>query len=154
MVLQNTLQDIRYALRQLRKAPGFALRAIVTLSLGIGANAAIFMLLDSSLLRPLPFPDQGRLMRIGYVPGAQRWQIALAVIRQSLILAGAGCVAGLAGAAALSCVLHSFLFQVSATDPITFCAVPLLMVLIAFFAAWNPARRAASVDPMQALRIE
>src|ERR1700761_8374702 len=60
------MQDLQYALRQLRRSPGFALTAVLTLALGIGANTAIFTLVDSIMLRPLPFPQQGRLMRIGY----------------------------------------------------------------------------------------
>ena len=55
------LADFKYALRQLWKAPGFsAHRAILTLALGIGANTAIFTLVDSIMLRPLPFPQQER----------------------------------------------------------------------------------------------
>ncbi|HSY89791.1 MAG TPA: ABC transporter permease, partial [Candidatus Binatus sp.] len=55
-------QDFRYALRQLGKAPGFAAVAIVTLALGIGANTAIFSLLDQALLRRLPVKDADRLV--------------------------------------------------------------------------------------------
>jgi ABC-type antimicrobial peptide transport system permease subunit len=84
--------------------------------------------------------------------GAQRWQIVLAVVKQSLLLAGGGCIAGLLGAVALSRLLHSFLFEVSVIDPMTYCAVPLLMLVVALAAAWIPARRAAAVDPMVALR--
>jgi hypothetical protein len=60
------LADFKYALRQLWKSPGFSLTAILTPALGIGANTAIFTLVDSIMLRPLPFPQQARLMRIGY----------------------------------------------------------------------------------------
>ena len=55
-------QDFRYALRQLGKAPGFAAVAIITLALGIGANTAIFSLLDQALLRTLPVKDADRLV--------------------------------------------------------------------------------------------
>ena len=55
-------QDLRYALRQLGKAPGFAAVAIITLALGIGANTAIFSLLDQALLRTLPVKDADRLV--------------------------------------------------------------------------------------------
>jgi putative ABC transport system permease protein len=56
--------DVRFGLRQLRRSPGFACAAILTLALGIGANCAVFTLADAALLRPLPFPDADRLALI------------------------------------------------------------------------------------------
>src|ERR1035441_9567078 len=64
-LLEVLAQDTRYAIRQLRKSPGFALTAVVTLALGIGANTAIFTLVQGILLRPLPVSDPSRLYRIG-----------------------------------------------------------------------------------------
>ncbi|HEV1993400.1 MAG TPA: ABC transporter permease, partial [Candidatus Acidoferrum sp.] len=57
-------QDIRYALRNLRKAPGFALVAVITLALGIGASTAIFSVIDNILMEPFPYPDAQRYMSV------------------------------------------------------------------------------------------
>ena len=63
--METLLHDLRYALRQLRKAPGFTVTAVITLALGIGANTAIFTLVQGILLRSLPVADPARLYRIG-----------------------------------------------------------------------------------------
>src|ERR1035438_1387180 len=62
--LERIFQDVRYAFRTLRKAPGFAAVIIVTLALGIGVNTAVFSLVDRLLFRPLPFPESDRLETI------------------------------------------------------------------------------------------
>jgi putative ABC transport system permease protein len=62
--LDELRDDVKFAVRQLRRAPAFACIAAITLALGIGANSAIFALVDATLLRPLPFPDPDRLVMI------------------------------------------------------------------------------------------
>ena len=62
--MQALLQDLRFAIRQMRKHPGFALTTILTLALGIGATTAIFTLINAVLLRPLPFPESDRIMAL------------------------------------------------------------------------------------------
>ncbi len=68
--MQNFLYDLRYGIRQLRKTPGMALLAILTLALGVGANTAIFTVIDNVLLRPLPYAHSDRLVFIG--PGGDK----------------------------------------------------------------------------------
>jgi len=59
------VEEFRFAFRQLRKAPGFALIVVLTLALGIGATTAVFSLVEGILLRPLPFKDADRLVLLG-----------------------------------------------------------------------------------------
>ncbi len=85
--------------------------------------------------------------------GAQSSTIRNMVIRQGMVLALIGVLIGLGGALWLTRFLASLLFGVKAWDPTAFIATPILLVAVAFFAVWVPARRATRVDPMTALRF-
>ena len=69
--MANFLQDFRYAFRMLSRSHGFAAAAIVVLALGIGANTAIFSVVNTVLLRPMPFPEPDRLVEVFHVPPAR-----------------------------------------------------------------------------------
>ena len=86
--------------------------------------------------------------------GAGRVDILRLVVGKGLGLASAGLAIGLAGAYLLTRFLERFLFGIAPTDPITIAGVSLLLLLVAVVACWVPARRAAKVDPMVALRYE
>jgi putative ABC transport system permease protein len=69
--MRNWIADLRYGLRALRRNPGFTLGAILVLALGIGANTAIFSIVNAAMLRPLPYDDASRLMQVWHVPPAK-----------------------------------------------------------------------------------
>ena len=86
--------------------------------------------------------------------GAQTGDVLRMVLGQGMAMVLVGVGVGLAAAFALSRLISSFLYDVSATDPLTFVGVPLLLCVVAALATYIPARRATRVDPMEALRYE
>ena len=132
--MESLIKDIRYGFRNLMKRPGFTAVAVVTLALGIGANTAIFSLISTVLLRPLPVPHPEQLVEVygttHHGPGG--------------VLIGFGAAR----------LIVKLLFGVNPADPITFVGVTLLLGLVAALACYIPARRATKVDPLVALRYE
>jgi predicted permease len=86
--------------------------------------------------------------------GAQRYDVLSAVIRQGMLLTLLGCLLGVVLAVALTRVVSSLLYGITPTDPLTFLATVLLLGTVALLSCWLPARRAARIDPMEALRYE
>jgi putative ABC transport system permease protein len=92
----------------------------------------------------------GLRMALGAVPG----QVRSMVMSQGLTLSLAGTAIGLLGATALTRVLESLLYEVDSRDPVTFIAVPVMLLAVSAVAAYVPARRASSIAPLEALRAE
>ena len=86
--------------------------------------------------------------------GAQKGELRWLFVRSALVLTGVGVVIGLGAAAALMRLMKTLLFGISPLDPLTFLAVPLILATAAALASYLPARRAAGVDPVVALRAE
>jgi putative ABC transport system permease protein len=121
----------------------------------IGAFAALALGLAAlGLYGVISYSAKQRTREIGVrvAFGASQRDVMRLILGQGLLVAVAGIVLGLAGAAALTRVVRSFLVGVSATDPITFAGVPALLLAVAIVASFFPARRASRVDPNVALQ--
>jgi ABC-type antimicrobial peptide transport system permease subunit len=86
--------------------------------------------------------------------GAQQRELKRMFVRHGLALAGVGVAIGLGAAAGLTRLMSTVLYGVSSLDPVTYVAVPLVLLSATVLASYVPARRAASVDPVEALRVE
>jgi putative ABC transport system permease protein len=121
---------------------GFAALAVVLASIGLYGVMSNMV------------TQRSRELGVRLALGAGTGRVLGLVLRQGIALALAGVGIGLAAALALTRVMRGMLFQVGATDPVTFVVVPLLLVGVAVLASWLPARRATRVDPIEALRSE
>jgi putative ABC transport system permease protein len=118
----------------------FAIIALTLAAVGIYSTMSVYV---GSRTK-----EFGIKLALGAQPGALR----RTVLRQGMLLTAVGVVVGVVGALALTRTIKSLLFEVSATDPIVFTSIPLMLVIVSLLACYTPARRATKVDPLDALR--
>jgi putative ABC transport system permease protein len=125
------------------------------LVLGLLASVAL-LLAGAGIHGVLSYTVSQRTREIGIrvALGAQPGRVVALVVGEGLRLAALGTLLGVVGAWALTRLISGLLYGVTATDPITFAAVPLLLAVVAVIASLVPARRATRVDPVMALRAE
>ena len=121
---------------------GFALLALVMASTGLYGTVSYSV------------AQRTREVGIRLSLGASKSEVIRLLLSGGLRLVAIGAVVGLIAALLLARLLQGLLFGIKAIDPLTFVAVPVVLLSVAFFAAWLPARRAGNVDPQTALRSE
>ena len=143
----TSMQDLLYASTA---EPRFQTRVLASFS------SIAFLLAMVGIYGVMAYSVTQRTQEIGIrmAIGAQRGHIVQMILWRSAALVAGGLGVGLAGAWAATRVLKSFLFEVTPFDPLTFAALSLLLALVALAACYIPARRAAAIDPLVALRYE
>ena len=141
----RTMEEVQAAATATRRflmqlLGGFACLALLLAAIGIYGVMAYLV------------SQRTREIGIRVALGARPWTVVRLVVTYALGMAGAGVVLGMAAAILLTRLITGMLFQVSPTDPWTFAAITLTLVGTAILAAMTPARRAARIDPMVALR--
>ena len=147
------LQEIRTQTQQI-EATLSQERVFATLTSGFGLLALILATIGIYGIMSYTISRRTNEIGIRMALGARSASVLSMVLRETLLLAFIGVTAGLAVAAALTRLAASMLYNLKPNDPLTFAAAALLLVVIALAAGFAPARRAASVDPMHALRHE
>jgi putative ABC transport system permease protein len=143
----KTLGQIR---DESQAARAFAMRLLV----GFSMIGSILTLVGIYGVLSLSVASRRRELAIRAAIGAGQWDIRRIVFEEGFRLTFGGVLVGIAAALVLSRVLQSFLFGVDAADPATLIGVGLIFALVAVLACWAPGRRAANVDPLEALRCD
>jgi len=127
----------------------------IAVVLGLLAGLAL-LLAGIGIYGMLAYSVSARTREVGIrmALGAQQADVIRLVLKEGLSLAGIGVGLGLLASLALTRLMEGMLFGVSANDPLTFSAITLLLLGVAWLACWLPARRATKVDPLVALRYE
>jgi predicted permease len=141
-------------LEQARSESTAAPRVIASLLAIFGALALLIAGAGIGGIMALAVSQRVKEIGVRMTLGAQPSAILRMILSQSLLLAAAGVAIGALGALALTGLFRSLLFQVAPTDPMTFIVVALVLIACALLASFLPARRAASIDPIVALRNE
>ena len=121
---------------------GFAIIGLLLASIGVYAVLAYYV------------SQRTREIGVRAALGATRRQLAIMVVRQSVLPIGAGVILGVGGSLASGRLLKEFLYQVRPADPQVIGTIVVLLVTVGLIASWLPARRAAAIDPLVALRDE